>query len=420
MTYNEALNWINQMPSFSSDRYGLEGVSKLLDRLKNPHLEIKYIHIAGTNGKGSTAVFCASSLVEANFKTGLFISPYILDYRERIQINGEMISKNEFVEMIELVKPYVETLKAEGVVCSHFDIITAVALKFFYINNCDIVVLETGMGGRLDSTNVIPSPKITILTHISYDHMKELGNSIEDIAIEKAGILKKGSICVCDRNQLPVVKSIISSTCIDKNIPLIYSYEANNIVNDDLVNRWNYNDVDYATNLIGKHQIFNAMLAITALLNMGISDCYIKKGILNAYIPARLEKLSEKPLVVLDGAHNPDGMVALNNSLKIFNKKPLIGLISMLKTKDYKAALCEVKGTIDKLIVTQMNFDNVVEASLLFKVADELGFDVLIEKDIDIAIRLAKKMAGEDGMVVVLGSLYFASQVRSTFLKDSI
>lgn len=420
MTYDEALNWINQMPSFSSDRYGLEGVSKLLDRLKNPHLDLKYIHIAGTNGKGSTAVFCASSLFQAGLKTGLFISPYILDYRERIQINGEMISKNEFVEMIELVRPHVETLKAEGVVCSHFDIITAVALKFFDINSCDIVVLETGMGGRLDSTNVIPAPQITILTHISYDHMKELGRSIEDIATEKAGILKKGSICVCDGHQLPEVKNIISSTCIDKEIPLIYSYEADNIVSDNLVNKWNYDGVDYVTKLIGKYQISNAMLAITALLNMGIRHCHIQKGILNAYIPARLEKLSEKPLVVLDGAHNPDGMTALNNSLKIFNRKPLVGLISMLKTKDYKTALCKVRGTIDKLIVTQMNFDNVVEAPLLFKVADELGFDVLIEKDINIAVKLAKKMAGEDGMVVVLGSLYFASQVRNVFLEENI
>lgn len=420
MTYDEALNWINQMPSFSSDRYGLEGVSKLLDRLKNPHLELKYIHIAGTNGKGSTAVFCASSLIEANLKTGLFISPYILDYRERIQCNDEMISKNQFVEIIELVKPHVEALIDEGVVCSHFDIITAIALKFFYINNCDIVVLETGMGGRLDSTNVIPAPQITILTHISYDHMKELGSSIEDIAVEKAGILKRGSICVCDSHQLPEVRNIISSTCIDKDISLIYSYEANNIVNDDSVNKWDYNGVDYATNLIGKHQVSNAMLAITALLNIGISACYIKKGILNAYIPARLEKLSEKPLVVLDGAHNPDGMAALSNSLKIFNKKPLVGLISMLKTKDYKTTLYEVKGTIDKLVVTQMNFDNVVEASLLFKVADELGFDVLIEKDINVAVKLAKKMAGEEGMVVVLGSLYFASQVRNVFLEENI
>lgn len=420
MTYDEALNWINQMPSFSSDRYGLEGVSKLLDRLNSPHLELKYIHIAGTNGKGSTAVFCASSLIEANFKTGLFISPYILDYRERMQINGDMISKNEFVETIELVKPHVEELENEGVVCSHFDIITAIALKFFCINNCDIVVLETGMGGRLDSTNVIPPPEITILTHISYDHMKELGNRIEDIAMEKAGILKKGSMCVCDENQLPEVKNIISSTCDNRHIPLIYSYEPNEVVNGDLMNAWNYNGVDYSTKLIGKHQISNAMLAITALLNLGISESCIKNGILNAYIPARLEKLSENPLVVLDGAHNPDGMYALNNSLKIFNKKPLIGLISMLKTKDYKAALCEVKATIDKLIVTQMDFENVAEASLLFEVADELGFDVVIEKNIAVAAKLAKKMAGKDGMVVVLGSLYFASQIRNMFLGDII
>ncbi len=418
MTYYEALDWINAMPSFSSERYGLDGVSKLLDKINNPHLKLKYIHIAGTNGKGSTAVFCASSLIEANFKTGLFISPYILDYRERIQIDGQMIAKSDFVKMVELIKPYVEILKNEGVVCSHFDIITTIALNYFCVNNCDVVVLETGMGGRLDSTNVIPAPEVTILTHISYDHMKELGSTIEDITMEKAGILKKGSVCVCDRNQMPEVKNIIDSTCVNKDIPLIYSYKASDIVSGDSMNSWNYNGVDYNTKLIGKHQISNAMLAITALLNMNIDSCYIKVGISNAYIPARLERLSESPLIVLDGAHNLDGMRALNNSLKVFNKKPLIGVISMINTKDYMAALSEIKGTFDKLIVTEMNLENVVDSSLLFKAANKLGFDALIEKNADVAVKLAKKMAGEDGMVVIFGSLYFASQIRSVFCNN--
>ena len=418
MTYYEALDWINAMPSFSSERYGLDGVSKLLDKINNPHLKLKYIHIAGTNGKGSTAVFCASSLIEANFKTGLFISPYILDYRERIQIDGQMIAKSDFVKMVELIKPYVEILKNEGVVCSHFDIITTIALNYFCVNNCDVVVLETGMGGRLDSTNVIPAPEVTILTHISYDHMKELGSTIEDITMEKAGILKKGSICVCDRNQMPEVKNIIDSTCVNKDIPLIYSYKASDIVSGDSMNSWSYNGVAYNTKLIGKHQISNAMLAITALLNMNIDSCYIKAGISNAYIPARLERLSESPLIVLDGAHNLDGMRALNNSLKVFNKKPLIGVISMINTKDYMAALSEIKGTFDKLIVTEMNLENVVDSSLLFKAANKLGFDALIEKNADVAVKLAKKMAGEDGMVVIFGSLYFASQIRSVFCNN--
>lgn len=418
MTHYEALDWINAMPAFSSERYGLDGVSKLLDKINNPHLKLKYIHIAGTNGKGSTAVFCSSSLVEANFKTGLFISPYILDYRERIQIDGQMIAKSDFVKMVELVKPYVEILKNEGVVCSHFDIITTIALKYFFVNDCDIVILETGMGGRLDSTNVIPAPEVTILTHISYDHMKELGSTIEDITMEKAGILKKGSVCVCDRNQLPEVKDIINLTCINKDIPLIYSYKESNIVSIDSMNSWSYNGIDYTTKLIGKHQISNAMLAITALLNMNIDSCYIKNGILNAYIPARLERLSGSPLIVLDGAHNLDGMRALNSSLKVFNKKPLVGLISMINTKDYMAALSEIKGTFDKLIVTEMDFDNVVEASLLFKAANKLCFDALIEKNVNIAVKLAKKMAGEDGMVVIFGSLYFASQIRNMFFED--
>ena len=418
MTYDEALDWINAMPSFSSERYGLDGVSKLLNKINNPHLKLKYVHIAGTNGKGSTAVFCASSLIEANFKTGLFISPYILNYRERIQIDGQMITQSDFVKMVELIKPYVEILKNEGVVCSHFDIITTIALNYFCVNNCDIVVLETGMGGRLDSTNVIPAPEVTILTHISYDHMKELGSTIEDITMEKAGILKKGSICVCDRNQMPEVKNIIDSTCVNKDIPLIYSYKASDILSGDSINSWNYNGVDYNTKLIGKHQISNAMLAITALLNMNIDSCYIKAGILNAYIPARLERLSESPLIVLDGAHNLDGMHALNNSLKVFNKKPVIGVISMINTKDYMAALSEIKGTFDKLIVTEMNLENVVDSSLLFKAANKLGFDALIEKNVDVAVELAKKMAGEDGMVVIFGSLYFASQIRSVFCNN--
>ena len=418
MTYDEALDWINAMPSFSSERYGLDGVSKLLNKINNPHLKLKYVHIAGTNGKGSTAVFCASSLIEANFKTGLFISPYILNYRERIQIDGQMITQSDFVKMVELIKPYVEILKNEGVVCSHFDIITTIALNYFCVNNCDIVVLETGMGGRLDSTNVIPAPEVTILTHISYDHMKELGSTIEDITMEKAGILKKGSICVCDRNQMPEVKNIIDSTCVNKDIPLIYSYKASDILSGDSINSWNYNGVDYNTKLIGKHQISNAMLAITALLNMNIDSCYIKVGISNAYIPARLERLSESPLIVLDGAHNLDGMHALNNSLKVFNKKPVIGVISMINTKDYMAALSEIKGTFDKLIVTEMNLENVVDSSLLFKAANKLGFDALIEKNVDVAVELAKKMAGEDGMVVIFGSLYFASQIRSVFCNN--
>ena len=248
--------------------------------------------------------------------------------------------------------------------------------------------------------------------------MKELGSTIEDITMEKAGILKKGSICVCDRNQMPEVKNIIDSTCVNKDIPLIYSYKASDIVSGDSMNSWSYNGVAYNTKLIGKHQISNAMLAITALLNMNIDSCYIKVGILNAYIPARLERLSESPLVVLDGAHNLDGMRALNNSLKVFNKKPLVGLISMINTKDYIAALSEIKGTFDKLIVTEMDFDNVVDSSLLFKAANKLGFDALIEKNVDVAVKLAKKMAGEDGMVVIFGSLYFASQIRSVFCNN--
>ncbi len=416
MTYEEAMRWLEGVPAFSVKRYDLDAVSRLLERLGNPDKKLKYIHIAGTNGKGSTAAFCSSSLFEAGFKTGLFISPHVLSYRERIQIDGKMISRAELLKIIELIRPHVEFLENNGIVCSNFDITTAIAMSHFYSNNCDIVVLEAGMGGRLDSTNVILPPEIAILTHISRDHTSELGEDIAQIAKEKAGILKPGSACICDRNQPAAVKKVVDSICLSKGVELVYTHEPCVKVCDSSENVWTYGGVRYRTKLIGQHQISNAMLAVTALLKIGIDVKYIKRGIYFAHIPARLEKICETPLTILDGAHNPDGMTALSKSLTLFKKTPLIGVVSMLKTKDYRAALTKIKDRFDKLIITEMDFDGAVRAECLFKAATDLKFNALVEKNPQIAIKIAKNLAGRDGAVVLFGSLYFCSQVRNILL----
>ena len=417
MTYEEAMLWLCRAPAFSVKRYDLNGISRLLERLGNPQNGLKYIHIAGTNGKGSTAAFCASSLFEAGLKTGLFTSPHILSYRERIQVDGRMISKADLLEIIEIVRPHVEFLENNGMVCSNFDITTAIALKHFYHNNCDMVVLEAGMGGRLDSTNVILPPEVAILTHISHDHMGELGTEITQIAAEKAGILKAGSVCICDRNQPIEVKKVVSSACLHEGVELVYSHEPCVEVSNSNENVWTYDGVRYRTKLLGPHQISNAMLAVTALLKIGLSVEYIKRGIYFAHIPARLEKICDTPLIILDGAHNPDGMAALRKSLNLFEKKPLIGVVSMLKTKDYRTALTKINDTFDKLIITEMDFENVVGAELLLKAAIDLKFNASVEKNLKLAIRTAKSLAGNDGIVVFFGSLYFSSQVRNILLN---
>lgn len=415
MTYDEALLWINSMPAFSAKRYDIKGIEKLLEVLGNPQDKLNFIHIAGTNGKGSTSAFCSSSLIESGLKTGLFISPYIIDYRERIQIDGKMISKFDLLEMITLIKSHVESLKKQNVVLSHFDIITSIAIIYFCKEACDIVVMETGLGGRLDSTNVIKSPKVSIITHISYDHTDVLGNDILDIAREKAGILKPGSLCVCCNDQENYVKKVISSRCEELGINMIESYFPSDVISNENGSSWVFDNVRYKTKLIGEHQIKNAMLAITALLNLKIDKSCIKRGIAKASLPVRLEKVWDNPIIILDGAHNPDGVAVMSKSIALFKKRPVVCLLSMLKRKDYKSALKQISFKIDRLIITEMDFDDVLPANELAKAAVQLGFDIEVILEPKEALKCAKKIAKEDGMVIVFGSLYFASQVRKGF-----
>ena len=409
MNYNDALKLINSLPQCGFKRFGLSGILKFLEVLGNPQEKLKYVHIAGTNGKGSVAMFCYSSLKSAGFKTGLYISPYVVNFRERIQINGRFIKKKELVCLVNRTFNIIKKLNEKGIYLTTFDYVTAIAIYFFYEKGCDFVVLEVGLGGRLDSTNVISSAAATIITHIDYDHVKELGgedSSILKIANEKAGILKKGSVLICSSNQYSEVLYFLKNKAKEKGVEFIMSHSASFSFCSLKGTYFKFEDVCFKTNLLGKHQVENAMLAVTALLKVGISLKHIKKGLKKAFMPSRFEIVNKRPLVVLDGAHNENGVSCLKENLELFFKCPRVAVVSIINTKDYCKMLKKIKGVFETVILTKMQYEKGVEPKTLKEECLKLGVKAVVEYNLIKAIRLAESLIAKKGAVVVFGLLF--------------
>ncbi len=419
--YFKALDYINSLPQCSFKRYGITGILKLLELMGHPQCKLKYIHIAGTNGKGSISTFCARALEEAGFKVGLYTSPYIVNFRERIQINGEYIKKQELVDLVLKLKFKVQILNEQGIFLTGFDFITALSFQYFYENGCDFVVLEVGMGGRLDSTNVIPAAQIAIITHIDYDHVLELGGedgSILNIAKEKAGILKYGGRCVCYEDQKYEVLEFLRSECIRKNVEFIVSYKASNVKCTNKFTFFEYGGVEFKLKLLGSHQVRNAMACVTALLNLGVDINYIKKGLELAFIPARFEVVGMSPVFVLDGAHNENGIDSLIDTLKLYSLAPKIGILSIINTKNFEGMMCKLKNIFDIIILTKMADKRALCVQTLKEAAYRFSIKFVEQDNVQLAINTAKRLATSRGIVVAFGSLYFAAQVRKIILNN--
>ncbi len=416
MKYKKALDFVLNLPSCSFERYGITGILALLKILNNPQEKLKFIHVAGTNGKGSVSTFCASSLKEAGFKTGLYISPFVLDFKERIQINGEFIKEEEFVSIVEKLKPLIENLNKEGIFLTGFDFVTAVSIEYFFEKECSFVVFEVGMGGRLDSTNVVSRPEVCAIMHIDYDHIAELGGkekSLINIAKEKAGIIKKGSFCVFSRNQKEEVLKVLKEQAKKKEARFIVPDEPENICCSFLKNSFKYKGEIFKTNLSGFYQIENASVAIEILLKLGVGLNHIKKGLEKAFIPARLEVINKNPLVILDGAHNQSGILSLKGNLKLFNNSLKVGVVSIIKTKDYITMLKEIKGCFDVIIFTKIKDKRGIEPDLLAEKAKKIGLNYIVEKNVLDAMAKSLKLAKEkNGVVFIFGSLYLASEIK--------
>lgn len=424
MTYEQAVEKIHSLLTFGS-RPGLDRMKIFLERLGNPQDKLKYIHIAGTNGKGSICAMLSSVLVEAGYKTGLFISPYITDFRERIQINNQMISKEALTDAVEKTFPIIEQLRDDGIVITEFEYVNALQFYIHANEKCDIVVLETGMGGLLDCTNTILPPLCSVITTIGLDHTAILGETIEKIAEQKCGIIKPTSIAVTSK-QTEEAMRVIQNTCKDKNVALFKSDIAKiKVVSESLESTvFEYDQMEFELHLIGEHQLENAKTALTALKalcdsgKLNVSRQALQMGISKAINPARLELMSKNPVVLLDGAHNPNGIEALSRAIEKYlpNQKRLC-LMGMLADKDSASSINLLEGLFDEVFTVAVDNPRTLSAEALAEKCNQHFGVVRSYDNTKKALESALKKAKEENIpLVICGSLYLAGELRPYLL----
>lgn len=404
----------------SGGAHTLINIKKLMDEFDNPQDKIKTIHVAGTNGKGSTAKMLASVMSKKN-KCGIFTSPYMVRINEEISINGVDISDEEFCELIDRIRPVAEELDKEGFHVTYFEFMTAMAYIYFYEKKVDVAIIEVGLGGSLDSTNIIKSPLASVITSISKDHMNVLGSTIEEIAANKAGIIKENCPVFVYPQTGKEAFEVISKKAKESNSE-IYTFdkkEVDILEESQSGNVFNFKSYDHIkTNLRGHHQIYNASLVLLVLdffkdeFNITVQD--IGEGLEEAYNPGRLDLIIEKPKVLLDGAHNKEAIDSLIQSLEDFEYDRLIIGFSILKDKDHKDIIKKISKLADKLVITHID-DNprAMDTVDIKKEAEAFIDDIEIIDDNKEAFAYSVNYADEEDLVLRCGSLYLVGKILS-------
>ncbi len=422
MNYNEALEFVHSLSKFGS-KPGLERVSRLVSLSHNPDKSLKFIHIAGTSGKGSTASLCASILQSAGLKIGLYTSPYVVDFRERFQINGELIPEKDFCELCERLIPLVKELNEQGAVITEFEFNTALGFLWFKQQKCDIVCLEVGMGGRFDATNLIDAPLVSIITRIGLDHTAYLGNTYGEVAFEKCGIIKKGSSVVSYPNQrkeaLEVIKKTARENDCELSLPSLS--DISEISLNLLGSQFTFEGEKYELNMPGEHQIHNAtasIYAIKALKKYGfdIPISAIKEGLKNVKCAARLEIISEKPTVIIDGAHNADKVSALYDFARQFEGR-IIAICGMLADKDFEGAVAQIAPLCKAIVTVTPDNPRALSNSDMAKVSLKYCDDVVTADSSTDAVNKAFSKLSKGDILLCWGSLYIAGEIREEIKK---
>lgn len=415
-----AVEYIHSLRTFGK-KAGLKNIEALLARFGNPHEGMNFMHVAGTNGKGSVSSMINSILIAQNKKVGLFTSPFIECFNERICINNVPIPESDLERITESIKCEVELLEKEGIYCTVFDVICAVGFIYFKEQNCDVVVLEVGLGGRFDATNIIKNPLCTVICAIGYDHMQYLGNTIEEIAFEKCGIIKKNCPVVSYPMQDIGAAKIIKNTCNERNsslfVPEIAHLDIKKCDIDGSVFR--YRDKEYSLNLVGEYQIYNALCAIEVASYLGVEYPNIKKGIETAKWKCRFEvfKVNGKTVVV-DGAHNSHGISAfLSSADKFFVDKKVHYIFGILNEKDIDKA-CEVMSSArGKITVTSVPSERCTDPKAVYNLISKHHAETRYINDNAEAFKNA--LQSECDVICILGSLYMAGGMRKTVEKFS-
>lgn len=421
MNYQQALEYIHSRPRMkNTDNH--RAMKKLLDYMGNPQDNLKYIHIAGTNGKGSCAVMCSNILRHAGYKTGLTISPFVIDFTERISINGKYIPQETLAEITEKVKFYRDKIQQENnLQILEFELVNVIAFCYFAMEKCDVVCLEVGIGGLTDSTNIIKDCLVSCIMNISYDHTQVLGNTLSQIALQKAGIIKRGRPVVCypamDKEALDAIYQKANENKSQVIIPDLKSIRNKNV--GFMASLMQYKELEITQSFTGVHQSYNAATVIEVMhclreYGYNISDYDILYGIENAKFPARIELLCKNPLVILDGGHNTDGINALINVLKENNICNLNAVWASLSDKSPEKIIQMVSPYLSSLCTIDLHGARALSKESLADMARPYIKKVYTADSVEQAIDLA--LAEKSGLLV-FGSLYLASDARDYLLK---
>lgn len=418
MTPQEAIDYIESY-TWSTTKLGLERTLQLLHALGDPQKKLKFIHVAGSNGKGSTCAMLAAILQAAGYRTGLYISPYIQDFCERMQIDGENVPGETLAEITARVRVIADAMEDHP---SQFELVTAIALEYFHEAGCDIVVLEVGMGGALDSTNAIDAPEVAIITNIGLEHTEYLGDTLEKIAATKAGIIKPGCSAVC-YDGAPEVTKVVKADCKKKKVPLkcvdFSRCEPIAETLDGQTFRWD--GVEKRVALLGPHQLHNTatvLTAVEALRARGwkIPEKAVDAGLASVKWPARLEVLSRDPLFLLDGGHNPQcAETVRDNLLHYFPDKRRILLLGILKDKDYPGLTAILDEAADEYICITPTSARALPAEELAAYLQRYGKPVTVCGSIRDGVTEALGRSDEDSAVCAVGSLYSVGEIRACF-----
>lgn len=432
MDYEQAVEYLDSLTKFGI-KFGLERITALSHAFGNPHLALRVIHVGGTNGKGSTATFAASILQEAGYRVGLYLSPYVHDLRERIQINGRMIPKQDFADIISEIQPLADDMAATDMgAVTEFEVKTMAAYLYFARQQVDFAVMEVGMGGRFDATNIV-EPLVAVITNVSLDHMERLGDTTEKIAREKAGIIKTGTVLVTAVEDEAAWRVILKRAHeVGAEVWRVMSSQSNNSgsPSGDLQIRYltkgerfslrggEIQVVGLRPGLAGQFQHANAATAVAAICAMTryevrVSESAVRSGVANAYIPGRLEVLQDNPKLVIDGAHNADAARILAAAIRDnFDYARLILVAGMLKTHSPEGFLTEIGPMASKIVATQSLWPLALPADDLAEEARKHCSDVRVVESVPEAVETALGMAEAGDLVLVTGSFYTIGEVR--------
>ena len=415
IAYIHSVCWKGSIP-------GLGRTQELLEKMGNPEKKLKFVHIAGTNGKGSTAAMTASILSKAGYRTGLYTSPYIYRFHERIQVDGVEISDEDLTEITEYVKPLADSMEQSP---TEFELVCCIAFEYFYRKKCDIVVLEVGMGGAWDATNVIEVPEVAVITNIGLDHTEYLGDTVEKIAETKSGIFKPHGHAVVYRST-PSVEAVYERVCAERDVSLRKA-DFDGLVLKAHTLEGQVFDCGSRQNLVlpllGDHQLHNASVVLSiadTLIGEGwkISEQNIYDGIRDVRWPGRFDIVCRKPLFIIDGGHNPQCIEALVKNIRDYLAgKKVIALTGVLADKDYADMYKPVMPLVDRFVCITPPNPRKLEAEQLARYLQQAGAQAQASESILDGVKKAMELAGEDGVVLCFGSLYSIGGIRDA-LKD--